>query len=172
MKYVIGIDPGTGSSSPAAIAFYDKHTNQVLWSMDLWPLGYKANSKNMTAIYRIKLIINQIDKLWKETILKYPANQIGISIENFVMVGKGGATLQMFRGAALCVFPATQRIVDVPNTTMKRIAGGKGSADKGQIADGLIDRIPLSAEYIKELKDLKAWDQIDAIGLAYAAEFR
>jgi len=171
MNYVFAIDPGTGSSSPAAICLYDRIEKEVIWSYDLWPLGYKARGGSMTNIHRIKLIIDQMDKIWADTITKFPINQIGISIENFVMQGKGGATLQMFRGAALCVFPPTQKIVNVQNSAMKKIAGGKGSADKEQIAISLIEKLPKSAEYIKELKDLEAWDQIDAIGLAYAADF-
>lgn len=172
MKYVFAIDPGTGSTSPAAVAFYDAQSKEVLWSCDIWPLGYKKRGNTIQTITRIQLIVKQLEKLWKETIAKYPINQIGIAIENFVMQGKGGATLQMFRGGALCVFEKEQKVSEVGNTSMKKGAGGHGGASKEEVADGLIKRIPKSAEYIKELKDLKAWDQIDAIGIAFCAEFR
>jgi len=172
MNYVFGIDPGSGSSSPAAIALYDRIEKEVIWTHAIWPLGYKKRCGNMEPIVRIKMIVTQMEKVWEQTIQNYPTNEIGIAIENFVIQGKGGATLQMFRGAAMCIFPVTQEIIDIPNTTMKRIAGNSGKAGKEDIGEALKLHIPNSEEYIQQLIDLKLWDEIDAIGLAYSAEFK
>lgn len=174
IQYVFAIDPGTGSSSPAAVAFFDAKNQEVIWSADIWPLGYKPSSRKdrMLPHVRIKMIFDQITKLWEQTVAEYPLNRIGVCTENFVMQGKGGATLQQMRGAVLCIFPLSVSITEVNNKTMKKVAGGHGGADKEQIGEFLIKALPKSAEVLKELLDLEAWDQIDAIGLAYAAEFK
>lgn len=170
MKYVFAIDPGTGSSSPAGVALLDMKEKKVIWSANVWPIGYKAKLK-MPVHHRIKLIRDQIEKLWDETVEEYGVDNIGVAMENFVMRGKGGATLQQFMGAVLTIFPVITPFCEVHNTTMKKFVGGTGKANKVKIGYKLLGVMPESKEYIQELMDLKEWDQVDAIGIGFTARF-
>jgi len=169
-RYVFGIDPGTGSSSPAAVAFYDTQEKIVLWSDDVWPLGHKVKTK-MPNHHRIGMIRKRIKDLWDDAESQYGTDNMGVAMENFVMKGIGGATLQMFRGAILTIFPYTVPCVEVHNTSMKKLVGGTGKADKIKIGLALMCKIRNNEAMIQELLDLKLYDQIDAIGIAYAAKF-
>lgn len=165
-EFYMGIDPGTGSSSPAAIALYNAYSNEVLSIRAFWPDDRKAEP-----IKRIKTIATQVDNIIKNLVRRENSilTDCTVACEDFVMRGKGGATLQMFRGAILTLFPLDTRIVTVQNTGMKRLVTGTGKADKKQIGEALLNNIPKNAELIKMLIEAEGWDELDAIGIAYAA---
>ena len=162
---VIGIDPGTGRSSPTGIAVYHSETRKIVYTARI--------TTEFTLEHHV--IKDLADKLGKH--LKYATKlrevQFLVGCETFVIKGKAGQILQRLIGAFLTRIPFNWTFISVFNTTMKRIVGGHGKAEKIQVAEELLKQFakcPYSVNYIKDLIDMKRWDETDALGIALCAE--
>lgn len=171
IKYVLGIDPGTGSRSACGVALLDLDAGAVLWTAELYPRDGRAQP-GMPVHHRIKLINEQVQELFAqaEDFASDSDSRVIVGIESFVMRGKGGETLAQFKGAVMSGLPLKTEIKEVQNTTIKKYAGDTGKADKMQVGKGLIERLPVSAGYIQNLMDNRKWDEIDAIAIAWTVK--
>jgi Holliday junction resolvasome RuvABC endonuclease subunit len=159
--YVMGIDPGTGRSSPTGLVVFDPDTLAISMHENLWAL-HEDNDR------RIRWLMLQV----QESIEVYSQGELSlIAIETFVMYGKGGQTLQNLIGAYVGQVPFDVKIIHPFNTTVKKIVGGSGAADKEQVADGVL-RFFLSnrdsAYVIRELIREEEWDKLDAFAIGIA----
>ena len=169
-RYIIGIDPGTGSTSPCGFALYDSKEDKILATYGVWPTSGKA-PKDMAVRERIFRISEKIKDLVESVVDSYGVDQVGLSIEAFLIRGKGGETLMRLKGAILAKVPLTLEVIEIQNSTMKKRAGGHGGADKKEIADHLSFTLDASnRDILTALTNLGKWDEIDAVGLAVSAK--
>jgi len=169
MTLMIGIDPGTGSSSPTGFVGILQPVNQLLWRQEV-------TSQFESTYWRIKDIADEIGGflLQLETSLSADTNVI-IAIESFVMKGKGGETLQRLIGAIIAAVPYSFRIHEVANTTVKALVGSSGRASKLEVAKGVQQWFTQQPSLVTELQtliDTQAWDQLDACAIAIAGYLR
>lgn len=170
IKYIFAVDPGTGSSSACGVAFIEKESGRVLWTASIYAKDNQPQ-KSMKARHRIKLILEQVMPLYEHAVdfAKDQDSDVLVAVEAFVIKGKGGVTLEHMKGAFYAALPLKAEIVEVQNTVVKKVAGGKGTASKEQIGKFLQELIPDSSSYIQELINKEKWDEIDAVGIAYSS---
>lgn len=165
-KVVIGIDPGTGVSSPLGFAVFDIASRDILAIDEIYP-GESYKQRRLMPLYKkIRSINNQIEPF----VLMYPGLK-AVYIESFVMRGKGGETLQRLVGGIMAIVPDGIPFREVANTRVKMIVGGKGSADKEQVAKGVLAFFspnPESKKIIEKAIEVKAFDALDAFAIAIA----
>jgi Holliday junction resolvasome RuvABC endonuclease subunit len=159
---VVGIDPGTGVSSPTGLVIFDSESGEIEKYKTIRP---KAGAKDANA--RLRQVTEQIQKEASAY------EDVGlICIETFVMRGIGGQTLQRMIGAAIATSPERVPLQEVYNTTVKRIVGGSGKADKRDVAYGVLDwftaKNDSSAEGIKRLIYEERFDELDAFAIGIA----
>lgn len=153
----MAIDPGTGVSSPAGFVEFNAE-GRIFTAKTI-------TTKKKTANERLKEITSQIqEQMTGEADL--------ICIENFYLRGLGGQTLQRMIGASIGVSPSKTPIQEVQNTTVKRIVGGTGKADKETVADGVYhwfaERDSESVGIIQRLICDEQWDILDAFAIGIA----
>lgn len=157
----MGIDPGTGRSSPTGLVVFDPETLSISMVENLWA-GHDDNDR------RIRWLMLQV----QEALESYSQGEIDlVAIETFVMYGKGGQTLQQLIGAYIGQVPFDVKIIHPFNTTVKKIVGGKGDADKEEVANGVCKFFGSNAESKKQIKDLisaEEWDKLDAFAIGIA----
>jgi Holliday junction resolvasome RuvABC endonuclease subunit len=122
--------------------------------------------------HKIKDISDQITTYLNSKHDTKEPTRITFAIENFVMKGKGGATLQMLRGSLIGRVPYETDVVNVHNITMKSIVGGTGAADKKIVAEGVKKFFRMNAMasiQIDALIKAKEWDILDALGVGICA---
>lgn len=160
---VIGIDPGldTENGSPTALAALDMRAKSILCTR-IFTKGLFTTNED-----KIRYISANVRIFLLEFLSSYEEKPILVSIENFLMRGKAGTSLQQLRGGLIGALPDCVDDVNDPwNTTIKKVVGGTGRADKEQVAQGILKLLPKEREYIQELIDRKLWDQTDAIAIA------
>lgn len=149
---IMGIDPGTGLSSPAAMFVYDSNSFRIIHYE-------KFTSKKKDATCRIREIaLNIADRI------SYFKPDL-FCIENFVMRGKGGETLQRFIGSLIPFTKEEIPFLQIQNTTVKKVVGGSGKAEKLQVAEGVLEYFTGSLT-IKKLLEEEQWDILDAAAIA------
>lgn len=161
---IIGVDPGTGVSSPTGFVGIDSYTREILWQE-------KVGSKHKKLEHRIREISELIDMhLISVDQGKEPSTQVLVCIESFVMRGKGGESLQRLIGSILGRVPYGFTVVHVPNTRMKHVMGGSGRADKPEVGQGVLEWFegenPSAVKQVKILLADREWDILDALGIA------
>jgi Holliday junction resolvasome RuvABC endonuclease subunit len=154
---LIGLDPGSGVSSPTGAIAYDKDT------MDIY-FAEACGSRHTNIEHRIQEISRHVAYLISSVA---PEEQGIVFIEHFVMRGKGGETLARLVGSLLAVVPPHFEVRFVNNMKMKLLVGGTGKADKELVAAGVLDHFRNSHQ-IKRMIEQKEWDLTDAFGLAIA----
>lgn len=168
-RYVIGIDPGTGSESALGICLYDSEFKQILFTESIWPTTGKA-PRDMSTRERIYRISDKVKDIVESIVESYGVENVGLSIEAFLIRGKGGETLMRLKGAVLSKVPLKLEVVEIQNTTVKKRAGGTGAANKKEIAEHLQTILPsTNKEHMKELARSCKWDEVDAVAIAYSA---
>lgn len=151
---IVGIDPGTGKSSPTGVAIISvNHKGFEL----LETHAIESVDGNAVAIAVV------LEEELKDEKYKF------IFIETFVMQGKAGQMLNQMIGMFHYIF--RNKVVKTIHTmTVKKIVSGTGKADKKQVAEGVLswkwDKD--SQKQIKFLIKIEAWDQTDAIAIAIA----
>jgi Holliday junction resolvasome RuvABC endonuclease subunit len=150
--FVCGIDPGGGSSSPTAIVSFDPLTLGI-WSSDVIERGSLHTFTKET-----------------ERHLAYSGPGDLVFIESFfINVAAEINRLQQVIGALKAGVPDHCELADVANTTMKKVVGGHGRAEKDVVATGLLALFaenPESVRTIQEWIDSKKWDLTDALAIA------
>lgn len=153
--YLVGIDPGTGVSSPTGFVVFNRETKDIEHATT-----FKPKSKN-----KFKSIPEQFKNLIPE--------ESSVCIETFVMRGKGGQTLQQMIGAYMSVIPDCCTITHIYNTSVKKFVGGSGKSDKHAVALGVGFYFRLnfkSRQMIESFIENEQWDILDAFAIAIAGE--
>lgn len=163
---VIGIDPGTGSSSPTGILIYDTETLEILYAAEI-------GASHRDVDRRIKKIVDSLRPIFQTLI---DANyKFLTSIEYFVMAGKSGEMLHRLIGGILTLIPEDMPIIHIQNTTVKLIVGGDGRADKAQVARGVYAHFysnEVSRKIVDEALFLGHYDKLDAGAIAIGGYHR
>jgi Holliday junction resolvasome RuvABC endonuclease subunit len=155
---IVGIDPGTGSTSPLGVVTVDFTDRSIKGYAEYWSDGGNATA-------RIRDIASHMCKDWPEVV------DI-VAVEYFVMRGKGGETLARMVGAVLGCLPPLSQYVEVQNSTLKKFVGGHGAASKEEVAEGVLEyfmindnSLALVTEFVLE----ERWDLVDALAIAITA---
>ncbi len=158
---IVGIDPGTGASSPTGFAAIDPIDKRIIWICDV-------RSQRTKLEHRIKDISLRVDTLlWSLD----PSVWSKVYCESFVMRGKGGETLSRLTGALMSVVPDHMDFDFVQNTTVKKLVAGHGGGNKEDVAYGVKKFFGFDSEeaaQVQQLIDGKKWDQVDALAIAIA----
>lgn len=157
---VVGCDPGTGVKSPTGFVAFDPSDKHIIHFTNV-------KSKSKTTEGRAK----DISKRVSELITELEVEPGVFCIENFVMRGKGGQTLQRFIGAVLSHLPDGWEIKQPFNTAVKRIVAGDGDADKLEVAQGVSRYFQRNLESYKIIEELtlhEEWDILDAFAIGIA----
>lgn len=155
---VMGIDPGTGVSSPTGVAVFDPLTRDVIYTTNLF-------TKHRELQHRIKDISDQLEGI--VTLLLQEEVTLCIFIESFVMRGKGGETLQRLIGSFMGRMPYEFLITHIQNVTVKKIVAGHGHAEKEEVAAGIALYFKGNTE-VEKLVNRKEFDIIDALAIGVA----
>lgn len=154
-RIVVGIDPGTGKSSPTGFAAFDPdsrtpiHVENITSKAGEYRTRYKEIAARISEL--LQAIPNDIEVL--------------VACESFVMRGKGGEVLARLTGAIMAAVPEHHEFTFVQNTTVKKVVGGHGQADKDEVANGVADFFGLSAGQLNKLSS----DEIDALAIGITA---
>lgn len=156
-KYlIISIDPGSGISSPTGLTVFDPHTKDILYASNV-------STKFKQLAHRIKDISDKVEAIFKEVEESATGREVVVTIESFVMRGKGGETLQRLIGGFLAKTPYMFRIEHIQNSTIKKVLAGHGHADKTSVARGTEDFFANNAESVKLIKGLLLRQELDIL---------
>lgn len=154
-RIVVGIDPSSNSAGFAAI---DIDARELLHAETI-----VANSKAAPR-ERIRFIADAIGLLLESI---DPDADVCVFSENTVMRGAGGATFQRCIGAIQSRVPMRMTFMDIQNTTVKKLVGGHGKADKVEVAYGA--RSWLSQQHqLDHLITTGQFDVTDAVAIGIA----
>jgi len=156
---IIGVDPGTGSSSALGVVHVDFGTRDIVSHTEYW------SDRKLSATQRIRNISDVFCKSW-------PEHVDAVAIEYFVMRGKGGETLARMVGAVIGCLPPTSRFIEIQNSTIKLFVGGHGAATKQQVAEGVLEYFDENVNSFALVSDFindERWDLIDALAIAITA---
>jgi Holliday junction resolvasome RuvABC endonuclease subunit len=158
MSLVLGIDPATRK---CGLAIFDPKTKEIF-------LAVIVESKNSNYIVRTREIVN---KICLHLALFDASQDISeVYIEKFAMKGIAGEMLHKFIGA--CQYGLGERnVAEVRNTTVKKIVGGHGHAEKNEVAIGVLNYFAedeVSRNHIEQLIVDEKWDITDAFAIAIA----
>lgn len=163
MSIVVCLDPGTGVKSPTGFAAFDSKTNEILWAI-------QRGSAFKPLRHRIRDISDAIEETMLDLEIAIEQDRdVLCCIESFVMKGKGGETLQRLIGSLMGRVPYRWEFIEVPNTTVKKVLGGHGHAEKAEVAKGVFAYFSTN----KKSKDLieqliirgDQWDVLDAFAI-------
>jgi Holliday junction resolvasome RuvABC endonuclease subunit len=164
-QLIVGLDPGTGISSPTGFCCFDPIT------LDIYYAG-NIGTKRKALQHRIKEISDIVENTLIDVQARFPEANITVAIESFVMRGKGGETLQRLIGSFLGRLPYHFNLIHVQNSTVKLIVGGHGRSSKEQVAAGLLTIFGANSSSLKQIEQLtsaSAWDILDALAIGAAA---
>jgi Holliday junction resolvasome RuvABC endonuclease subunit len=164
-QLVIGIDPGSGVASPTGLSVFDVETREIL-------LADNLGTRHKALQHRIKDISDQLEDYIKQVITNYPDASIIVAVEYFVMLGKGGEILNRLIGSFMGRLPYNIEFTQVQNTTVKRLVGGHGRAEKQQVAAGLLPLFSnneTSMAQIMQLTSEAEWDILDSLAIGVSA---
>lgn len=159
MAIVVGLDPGVSVSSDTGFVAFDTETLKLLYVVEI-------GSDRRELRHRLKDISEVVAGLLTE--LAQQGKPVHAYIEQFVMRGKGGETLQRLIGAIMAVCPDEVKLEHVQNTTVKLVMAGHGHADKASVAFATKDYFVKNAdtsEYIRKLLLSKKFDILDALAI-------
>ena len=159
---VIGIDPGF-KSSPTAIVILDP-TEQAIVDARLFTKGILKETDEI-----IRYMSRSIGYYLKTKVDEYDSENVMISIEQFVMRGKGGESMNRLIGAIMSQIPESfEQVVHAQNSTVKKYLGGHGQASKEEVAKGVVKwfgnswgNIDIVEEWIRR----EQWDLCDALAI-------
>lgn len=165
MRLVVGLDPGTGKTSPTGFAAFDPETRALIHTERITSEAEEYRDRYREIAGRIGELLEVID----------PDMDVLVVCESFVLRGKGGEILARLTGAFMAAVPARQRFAFVQNTTVKKIVGGHGRADKHEVALGVFAWLSgndETSEQVRHLINNAEWDVLDAIAIGIAGYLR
>lgn len=166
-RYVIGVDPGSGSKSACGLALYDRLENKVIETKAIWAEA----GRDKPTWHRIKSVALQVGLYISETSVE--KDDLEVHIEWFIMKGIGGQTLQRLIGSVMTLLPYHIKVEEVHNIGTKKNLTGRSVADKEQMGQALLERLHIdNYEYVQTLIKESRWDEIDAIAIALNNDFR
>lgn len=159
MALVVGIDP---ASNTVGLAIFDPDTRELFVFKQL-------AAKRTDDVH--KRIVYLHDELSKELMALDPDEQTYAYIENTVMQGRSGQILANATGALMAAVPYWCEYQPIQNTTMKRLVGGTGKADKVEVARGVLAWAQGNDETVRKVREAIQdghFDQLDALGIGIA----
>lgn len=164
---VVGIDPGTGVSSPLGIALFDSETREII---------EYAEFRTTTRIHHrvISTVSAQVGGFIERANVRAAGagRPLLVACEDFVLRGKGGVTLQRLIGAIFTHVPKSAEFELVQNTRVKAYAGGNGDAGKRELALAIrpyFERDASALRHINEWIKTEHWDITDALAIGVSA---
>ncbi len=127
-RLVVGIDPGTGKASPTGFACFDPDSKEIIHTEEITSKQPEYRDRYREIAGRVHELLEFID----------PDLDVLVVCESFVMRGKGGEILARLTGAIMAMVPERQRFALAHNTTVKKVVGGHGHADKEQVFRGVL----------------------------------
>lgn len=161
---MVGIDPGSGASSPTGFSAFYSDTLELLYAANI-----TTNKRELR--HRIKQISDTLEGTIKDIQESNPDHRIVCFVEQFVMRGKGGETLQRLIGSFMGRIPYNIELFHVQNTTVKAVLAGHGHADKvavGRAVETFFLTNPASSGLIRSLTNAGEADIIDSIAIGVA----
>jgi len=162
---VVGIDPGTGVKSPCGVAAFTVAQKTIL-------LAANVSSKQRNQLKNLRCLPEEVYQTINEAVdVQHDPQQVKIYLEEIVMRGKGGVTLQRHIGAVISRFPMLTPIDTVGVTRVKRLVTGNGDAEKREVGLGVIKFFgsnPESESIVKDYFEDSQWDILDAFAIAIA----
>lgn len=166
MRLVVGIDPGTGMSSPTGLVIFNPETKDIFYAKRIQPPKDKMDLRS-----RLRYIANEVFEALNSL---DPEIRTEAYCESFVMRGKGGETLSRLTGALLTAIPEHITVRKVANLTVKKAITGSGKASKEEVQAGLIDwcvGANLDTHtWLYRVKSSEAWDLADALAIGIAGD--
>lgn len=158
---VMGIDPGTGVSSPTGFSVFNAETKEIYYASNITPTRKELQHRIREISDIFQATVDHIDTVWTE-------HTIVCCVESFVMRGKGGETLQRLIGSLMGRLPYRFVFYHVQNSTLKLHLAGHGHADKELVAEGVQEYFcenVKSYEIVKELIVAREFDILDSLAI-------
>ena len=157
-RIVVGLDPGLKAQGFVA---FDPDSKELLYAARLV-------TKKKLQWERIKDIASQVEDGLASI---DPEIELFVFCEAFVLRGKAGEALARLTGALMSSVPNQASFDFCYNTTVKKVIGGHGHAEKSQVAAGVYKWAASNAEPQKPGRALIEAGEMDvldafAIGLA------
>lgn len=167
MRLVVGIDPGTGMSSPTGLVIFNPDTKDIFYAKRVQPPKDKMDLRS-----RLRYIAHEVHSALEAL---DPDIQTEAYCESFVMRGKGGETLSRLTGALLTAIPEHITVRKVANLTVKKAVTGSGKASKEEVLEGLTtwSTSPLNEdtyEWLRRVCLTASWDLADALAIGIAGD--
>ena len=163
MALVIGIDPGTGVTSPAGLVVFDTETRIIYEAAQITTTTRIHHRVISTVAAQLGAFIQRAADKERKTLVCH---------EDFVMRGKGGVTLQRLIGAIFTHIPKEGFDVEsVYNTRVKMFTGGDGASDKAKVAAGVLKYFEKNLDSFKTVRawiNAGLWDLTDAAAIGIA----
>lgn len=165
-RYIIGIDPSSGSKSALGLALYDSLENRVIETAAIHP----DRDRKQPTYHRIKSLAINATGIINEWADAYDCK---VHIEWTIMQGLGGQTLQRAIGAIMALIPFHVPIFEVHNIGTKKNLTGRAKSDKYEMASALLERLHIdNYEHVQILIKESRWDECDAIAIALNNNYR
>ncbi len=156
MNLVIGIDPGSGVSSPTGFSVFNPETKEILYQGNI-------GTRYKLLQHRIKDISDVLEAAIKDVTDNYPKHNILVCIEYFVMMGKGGEVLNRLIGSFMGRLPYNVELLHVQNSTVKLKMAGHGHADKSLVAAGVASWFLSNDKSCKQIIGLTLANEYDIL---------
>ena len=157
---VIGIDPATHTTGYAR---FNSETRRIYETCAIKSFHKKADD-------RIREISRAVFDL--VDCKGYPPPEtLFIETTHFRQNRNTNDMYQQLCGAIVGVIGFEHKTQYVQNTTMKKVVGGSGKADKQQVAAGVLEYfapVTQSFQYVKQLIESERFDETDALGVGIA----
>lgn len=157
---IVALDQSTGSRSDFGFCVVEMDTMDILVAKAI------KIKKDPDLRKRIKLIAAHIAAEFK--LLEQQGVDYAIFIEQYVMMGKGGESLQRLNGALMVVAPSNREMHFINNLQVKKFVTGSGKAEKRDIAMGLLEIFKSNKNSVDLINNLMVgsnWDALDAIAI-------
>lgn len=155
-RLVVGVDPGSGASSPTGFACFYPEERLLVHTEDIWPsegaTEYRDRYRQIAG--RVHELLEFID----------PELDVLVVCESFVMRGKGGEILARLTGALMAAIPEHHRFAFVQNSSVKKVVGGHGQAEKEIVARGVLNFFE-QAQAVADIIAAGRWDLTDALAI-------
>jgi Holliday junction resolvasome RuvABC endonuclease subunit len=156
---VIGIDP---ASNTVGLAIFDPETR------DLFVFEQLVAPKSKDVHKRIRYLNEAVSF---HTLNMDPNERTYAFIEDTVMRGRSGQILAFATGSLIATIPSHCEFATIRNTTVKKLVGGKGDADKVEVARGVLKWAQGNEETVEKVRaaiQAGKFDQLDALAIGIA----
>ena len=165
MRLIIGIDPGTGISSPTGFAILNPDEKVAIDVVQF-------TSQNKKHEHRLKEIAEEVGEAFRRIDEAFPQAEVTVYYETFVMRGKAGENLARLTGAITSRIPNRFASRGIFNTTVKKLVGGHGHADKDVVAIAALNWLYGKGAALNAAYEMYSPDEKDAIAIAIAGYLR